>query len=145
MTGLAFPKPRAVPSGDRRRIRAQSKRDSTRLVNWADDLARGLVMRRAAGKCEACGIKVPLDAAHGFGKKTYPAVRFDSRNLYALHRQCHEEYGRSWSTWMHWMVRHLGLKTFEALRASALGTRPDMESIVAGLLVGRFSDERPGA
>lgn len=145
MTGLAFPKPRNVARQERRRIRAQSKRDSSRLINRAAGLARELVLKRCAGKCESCGLKKPLDAAHGFGKKAYPSVRFDGRNLFGLCRECHEHYGSTWGEWLAWMGRKLGLATFEALRAAAHGPRPELAVIVAGLQLGFFSDQRRAA
>jgi hypothetical protein len=137
-----FPKPAKRGPKPRRRARRARKGSRAALGREADRLWSLIV--RGVGRCEACGSKERLQAAHGFSRR-YRATRWDLRNGVCLCAGCHVRYTHDplgWEDWLKfWLSRdvythnRLGGNLYLYLREIAQKGRvpKDLEGIVKGL------------
>lgn len=101
---------------------------------------RGRSQIRSGGSCVDRGrphIHGALQAAHGFPKGAYPAVRYDLANGFCLCASAHRYYTTRFEEWRGIMQDLLGPAAFAALRERALAGKalglPDMERILGDL------------
>lgn len=143
MSGLALPKPVRTLPAERKRLRAIARTETAKDRVLADALCRKLTLERARNRCEFCGEGGQLDQAHGFGKKAFPSVRWDGRNLFAACRKCHH-HGHAYPDWWERQLRGiLGDQQFEQLRRDAIrGSQPDARDVVEMARKGKYLIER---
>lgn len=98
-------------------------------VRRLDSLVHQIVVARSGGRCEACGKTVALDAAHGFGKKAYPAIRWDTDNVFALCRPCHRHYTNQPNAWKLWYIGRLGDRFVDLWVRAKLTAKHDQDAL----------------
>jgi HNH endonuclease len=83
----------------RRRIRAGGPRATGRPAASLDDWAsiKDLVLARAGWRCQACGLRRPLDVHHVL-KRSQGGSDFDLDHLVALCRACHARTDAAYAT-----------------------------------------------
>jgi Pyruvate/2-oxoacid:ferredoxin oxidoreductase delta subunit len=69
----------------RKQIASEHKARIKRL----DKLLSQVKRKMQGGVCEVCGVFCPSGAAHYFGKKAYPHIRYDLRNVLWACYKCH--------------------------------------------------------
>lgn len=111
------------------RSRRKGKRAS--LARQADQLWSVIVRR--GGKCEGCGGREHLQAAHGFSRR-YRGTRWLPINGFCLCRGCHKRFTHDQLGWTAWLKERWGLPVYEELerRARAI-TKSDHAAIVTEL------------
>ena len=120
---------RPIARTSRPRARRKGKRAS--LARQCD-LLWGQIVRRC-GKCEACGSREFLQAAHGFSRR-YRGTRWLPINGFCLCRSCHKRWTHDQLGWTAWLKGRWGIPAYEELERLARAiTKPDHAAIVAKL------------
>jgi len=140
---MAIPKPTRTLPAERKRLRAQSQRETARDKATADRLCSALVRRLAGNRCEAAGFdgvrcSPQLDWAHGLSRR-HATVRWAHSNTFSLCRAHHDAFGRSPSVFDGWRAMKLGVPLFCRVvdQAREIG-HVDIPAIVAALKAGQF-------
>jgi hypothetical protein len=98
-----------------------SQRRKALAKRWSE------IVRSRPGPCEMQGLYIacngPFQGAHGFNKKSYPAVRYLITNGFKICQAHHFWSHRHEIQWDMFMREKLG-KYYEALRALALENAP---------------------
>ena len=140
---LAFPKPAKTLPAERRRVKAQSASERSRLEAVADRLCGELVKRLAGHRCEAKGVagiscSRTLDWVHGIGR-TKDGTRWAHANTYCLCRAHHDYFGHHSSAFERWRVEHFGAELLDRMAKQARPTwRGDIQSVIESLRAGVF-------
>lgn len=90
---------------------------------------------RNRGRCQSnrANHAGDLQCAHGFSR-SYKAIRWDTRNAWALCAGCHTYFTHHPIEWDLWMLDRLGVETYGELRELALTHRmPDLEVVLMEL------------
>lgn len=138
----SIPKPeRRGPKAKRRLPRSNTQ---GRLIARAERACSRLAEKRADGLCEFCG-KVGNQTQHHLGKKAWPALRFDGRNLFWSCDACHRRGERD-RGWLKSLVRRiLGRAYLDLLIRATHGRMDDPREVLAAASAGRFLIEREAA
>jgi hypothetical protein len=126
----------ACPGYEPARGVRQKRRGAVAAIRrMANDLWSKVVTSRPGGcECPRPEHNGPFQGAHGFGKKSYPAVRHLPINGWKLASGCHRFYTDHPIEWDEFMRQQLGPLAYEELRRLALkNEKPDLEETVRKL------------
>lgn len=137
---ISLPKPKKHKKAKRHRERVVKPSLKSCASLWSQ------FIRRRDGVCQAqgqttgrhlhvCLGDLHLQAAHGFGKKVYPATRFEPWNGFALCASAHTYYTWREPEWQNYLRSRWGNELYEMrLREACKATKHDFAAIEAELI-----------
>lgn len=118
-----YPPRRKTPMRWGRRLargRAMGRPTHRGMVKTANNLWRRLIYaKEPTGVCPRCRQRKWVEAAHGFTKGAYPALRFELDNGIPLCRTCHRRVDSDHHAKVELWVAYIGEERYERLRLMA--------------------------